>query len=347
MSEIIKKTKVGSPMKKVLLSQPIQEAGMKLLEGKVEIIIAPDTSEETMRKLCRDVHGIVLRTTSRVGKEVIAEAKSLQIISRTGAGVDNVDVQAATKRGILVCNLPGVNSLSVAEHTVTFILALAKRLRSMDESTRRGNWSSRNRYEAVDLKGKVLGLIGVGKIGSRVAKMCQSAFNMKILGYDPFISQGGETKWGIRFCREIRWVFEEADFVSVHVSGTAQTRNLIGWDLLSRMKKSAYFINTSRGGVVDEEALTNALKEGKIAGAALDVFSEEPPSKNNPLLEMENILLSPHSASLTKECVVSLARGAAQAILDFFSGKLPENIFNRKGLEEAGFIKEDQLIKKA
>ena len=333
-------------MKKVLLSQPIHEAGMKLLEGKVEIIIAPDNSEETMRKLGRDVHGIILRTTSRVSKEVIAEAKGLQIISRTGAGVDNVDVQAATRRGILVCNLPGVNSLSVAEHTVTFILALAKRLRFMDESTRKGNWSSRNRYEAVDLKGKVLGLIGAGKIGSRVARMCQKAFNMKTLGYDPFISKGGETKDGIRFCRDIRQVFEEADFLSVHVAGTAQTRNLIGWDLLSRMKKSAYFINTSRGTVVDEEALIKALKEGKIAGAALDVFSEEPPSKNNPLLEMENVILSPHSASLTKGCVVGLARGAALSILDFFSGKLPENIFNRKGLEEADFIKEGQLIKK-
>jgi len=333
-------------MKKVLLSQPIHEAGMKLLEGKVEIIIAPDTSEETMRKSCKDVHGIVLRTTSRVSKQVIAEAKSLQIISRTGAGVDNVDVQAATKRGILICNLPGVNSSSVAEHTVAFILALAKRLRSMDESTRKDNWSSRNRYEAVDLQGKVLGLIGAGKIGSRVARMCQKAFGMQILGYDPFISKGGETKDGIRFCSDIWQVFEEADFVSVHVAGTAQTRNLISWDLLSRMKKSAYFINTSRGTVVDEEALTKALKKGKIAGAALDVFNEEPPFRNNPLLEMENVLLSPHSASLTKECVARLASGAAQAILDVFSGKLPENIFNRKSLEEAGFIKEDQLIEK-
>jgi len=184
-------------MKKLLLSQPIHEAGMKLLEEKVEVIIAPDTSEETMRKSCKDVQGIILRTTSRMSKDIITEAKNLQIISRTGAGVDNVDVRAASKRGILVCNLPGVNSLSVAEHTVAFILALAKRLRSMDESTRKDNWSSRNRYEAVDLQGKVLGLIGAGKIGSRVARMCQKAFGMHILGYDPFISKGGETKDGI------------------------------------------------------------------------------------------------------------------------------------------------------
>jgi len=185
-----------------------------------------------------------------------------------------------------------------------------------------------------------------GKIGSRVARMCQSAFNMQILGYDPFISQGGETKDGIRFCSDIGEVFEEADFLSVHVAGTAQTRNLISWDLLSRMKKSAYFVNTSRGWVVDEEALIRALEERKIAGAALDVFRQEPPLKNNPLLEMENVILSPHSASLTKECVARLARGAALSILDFFSGKLPENILNRKALEKAGFIKEDQFIKK-
>ncbi len=335
-----------SCMKKVLLSQPIHEAGMKLLKGKVEIIVAPDTSEATMRKLCRDVHGVILRTTSRVRKEVIAQAKILQIISRTGAGVDNVDVRAATKGGILVCNLPGVNSLSVAEHTVAFILSLAKRLPFMDKWTRQGNWSSRNRYEAADLKGKVLGLIGVGNIGSRVARICQGAFGMEILGYDPFLSRGSETNDGVQFCSDIGQVLQEADFVSVHVAGTAQTHNLISWNLLCRMKRSAYFINTSRGWVVDEKALIKALREGRIAGAALDVFSEEPPFRNNPLLKMENVILSPHSASLTKECVARLANEAAQAVLDLFSGRLPKNIFNRKELEEAGFIKEDQLIKK-
>lgn len=337
---------MSSYMKKVLLSQSIDEAGMKLMEGKVEIIIAPDTSEATMRKLCKDVHGIILRTTSQVNKDVIREAKSLQIISRTGAGVDNVDVQAATRRGIPVCNLPGINSLSVAEHTVAFILTLAKRLAFMDKATRKGNWSSRNRYEAIDLKGKVLGLIGVGKIGSRVAIICQKAFNMQILGYDPFISRAGETKNGIQFYGDIRQVFEEADFVSVHVAGTAQTGGLISWNLLCRMKKSAYFINTSRGGVVDEKALIKTLKEGRIAGAALDVFNKEPPFKNSPLLDMENVILSPHSASLTKECVSRLARGSVEAVVDFFCGKLPQSIFNRKELEEAGFIKEGQLIRK-
>ena len=333
-------------MKKVLLSQPVHQAGMKLLKGRVEIIIAPDTSEATMRKLCRDVHGVILRTTSRVSKEVISEAKTLQIISRTGAGVDNVDVQAATERGILVCNLPGVNSLSVAEHTVAFILSLAKRLAFMDKAIRKGDWGSRNRYEAVDLNGKLLGLIGAGKIGSRVAMICQRAFNMQILGYDPFISKSEERKDGIRFHGDIRHVFEEADFVSVHVAGTAETGGLISYDLLCRMKKSAYFINTSRGRVVDEEALIKVLREGRIAGAALDVFNEEPPSENSPFLKMENVILSPHSASLTKECVASLAKGSAQAVLDFFSGRLPKNIFNRKELEETGFIKEDQLVRK-
>ena len=333
-----------SCMKKVLLSQPIHEAGMKLLKGKVEIIIAPDTSEATMCKLCRDVHGVILRTTSRVSKGVIAQAKILQIISRTGAGVDSVDVRAATKGGILVCNLPGVNSLSVAEHTVAFILTLAKRLPFMDKWTRQGNWSSRNRYEATDLKRKVIGLIGVGNIGSRVARICQGAFNMRVLGYDPFLSKGSETKDGIQFYGDISQVLQEADFVSVHVAGTAQTHNLISWNLLCRMKRSAYFINTSRGSVVDEKALIKALREGKIAGAALDVFREEPPLRNNPLLKMENVILSPHSASLTKECVAHLASGAAQAVLHLFSGRLPKNIFNRKELEEAGFIKENQPI---
>ncbi len=332
-------------MKKVLISQPIHEAGMKLLEGNVQTIIAPDNCQETLHRLCRDVHGVILRTTSRVDKDIIAQAKSLKIISRTGAGVDNVDVSAASTRGILVCSLPGVNSLSVAEHTIAFILTLAKRLAFMDKATRKGNWNSRNRYEAVDLKGKILGLVGLGRIGSQVARICQEAFKMEILGYDPFVSiKGREIKEGVRFCADIGEVFQQADFISVHVAGTTQTRNLIGWNLLRRMKRSAYFINTSRGRVADEEALIRALEEGKIAGAALDVFTEEPPSKDNPLLKMENVILSPHSASLTKECVARLAIAASQAILDFFSGRTPGHIFNKKELEEAGFIKGDQLV---
>jgi len=330
-------------MKKVLLPQKIHQAGMNLLEGKVDVVVAPDTSKKTIKNLAKDVHAIILRTGVKIDKEIIQEAKNLKIISRTGAGVDNVDVEEATKRGILVCNLPGVNALSVAEHTVAFILSLAKQLKFMDDATREGNWGARNRYEAVDVRGKILGIVGAGKIGSQVAKICQTGLGMQVIAYDPFVAKGGEIKDGIKFCGKIEEIFEKADFVSIHVTGGPKTRHLITEKLLGKMKKEAYFINTSRGEVVDEEALIKALKEGRIKGAALDVFSQEPPSQDNPLLKMDNVILSPHSASLTKECVARLAEGACQAVLDFFSGKLPKYIFNRKELEEAGFIREEKF----
>lgn len=333
-------------MKKVLLPQSIHEAGMKLLEGKAKIIICPDTSKKNALRLVKDVHGIILRTSLVVDKDIIDAARNLQVISRTGVGVDNIDVKEATKKGILVCNLPGVNALSVAEHTVAFILALAKQLKFMDKSTRKEQWSNRNRYQATDLEGKLLGLIGVGRIGSQVAVMCHKAFKIQVVGYDPYVGKGGQMKNGIQFYDRIEEVFEKADFVSVHIPGTHKTRNLITWKLFNKMKKSAYFINTSRGEVVNERALIKALKEGRIKGAALDVFTKEPLSVNNPLLQMENVLLSPHSASLTRECVIRLAKGAVRTVLNVFANKLPKNIFNRKELEEAGFIKKDRLITK-
>lgn len=331
-------------MKKVLLPQPIHEAGMKLLEEKVEVIVAPDPSKKIVCKLVPDAHGIILRTGSRIDKDVLSKARNLQVISRTGAGVDNVDVDEATKRGVLVCNLPGVNALSVAEHTVAFILALAKKLRFMDESVREGRWANRNRYEAVDLEGKILGVIGTGKIGRRVAKICQKGFHLQVIAYDPFVAKRGEVHDGIQFCGNIEEVFEKADFVSVHVAGTPETKGLVDKNLLDKMKKDAYLINTSRGKVIDEHALIKVLQEGKIAGAALDVFREEPLPEDNPLVRLDNVILSPHSASLTRECVVRLAQGAVKAVLDTFSGKLPEHIYNREELRQKGFITQENFV---
>ncbi len=333
-------------MKKVLLPQPIHEAGIKLLEGKTKIIICPDASKKSALRLVKNVHGIILRTSLVVDKDIIDAAKNLQVVSRTGVGVDNIDAKEATKKGILVCNLPGVNTLSVAEHTVSFILALAKQLKFMDKSTRQEQWNNRNSYQAIELKDKLLGLIGVGRIGSQVATICHKAFNIQVVGYDPYVGKSNQIKNGIQFYDRIEEVFEKADFVSVHIPSTPKTHNLITWKLFNKMKKNAYFINTSRGEVVNEKALIKALEEGKIKGAALDVFSKEPPSANNPLLQMENVLFSPHSASLTQECVIRLAKEAVQAVLNVFANKLPKNIFNQKELEKAGFIKEDRFTTK-
>ncbi len=319
-------------MKKVLITQPIHEDAVRLLEGGADVVVAPDPSEQTVASLAGDVHGIVVRTTTRITADVIAAARDLEVIARTGAGVDNVDVEAATTRGIPVCNLPGVNTGSVAEHTVALILALAKDLRRTDAAVRAGNWAVRNDYRARDLEGTTLGLVGLGRIGRRVAGICSRAFGMRAIGYDPFVGDVPDVEMRDR----IADVFGESDVVSVHVPYTQETHHLVGGDLLRAMKPDACFINTSRGSVVDEAALIAVLNEGTIAGAGLDVLEEEPPSRDNPLLGMDNVVLTAHSAPLTRECVIRMATGAARAVLDVFAGREPEHVFNRESLQSKG-----------
>jgi len=321
-------------MKKVLLSQAINPAGMKILKGKVDPIILPDSTVETIKKMVADVEGIILRTNIKVSREIIEAAPGLKIISRTGAGVDNVDVTAATERGILVCDTPGVNSNSVAEQTLALLLGLAKQLKIMDKAVCEENWKIRNASKTVDVEGKTLGLIGIGRIGSLVADKCRLAFNMKAIAYDPYVKQAE----GIGLCPNLDQVFKEADFISIHVPYMEQTHHLVNAKLLSLMKPDAYLINTSRGPLVDEKALIEALEKGSIAGAGLDVFEKEPPSPNNPLLRFNNVITAPHSSALSRECVMKVHITAAQAVVDFFNGKKPRSVFNEEDLRKKGYL---------
>jgi D-3-phosphoglycerate dehydrogenase len=316
-------------MKKVLLSQAINPAGMKILEGKVEPVILTDSTVETTRKMVADVEGIILRTNIKVTPEIIEAAPCLKIISRTGAGVDNVNVAAATEKGILVCHTPGVNSISVAEQTLALLLSLAKQLKIIDKAVCEGNWKIRNAGKAVDIEGKTLGLIGIGRIGSLVAYKCRQAFNMKVIAYDPYVKQAE----GIELCSNLDQVFKEADFISIHVPYMEQTHHLVNAKLLNLMKPDAYLINTSRGPLVDEEALIEVLEKGFIAGAGLDVFEKEPPSTDNPLLRFNNVVVTPHSSALSRECVMRVHTTAAQAVVDFLEGRQPKYIYNKKELQ--------------
>jgi D-3-phosphoglycerate dehydrogenase len=316
-------------MKKVLLSQVINPAGMKVLKGKVELVILADTTVETIKKMVVDVEGIILRTNIKVTREIIEAAPYLKIISRTGAGVDNVDVAVATEKGILVCDTPGVNSNSVAEQTLAILLGLAKQLKIMDKAVGEGNWKIRNAGKAVDIEGKTLGLIGIGRIGSLVAYKCRQAFNMKVIAYDPYVKQAE----GIELCSNLDQVFKKADFISIHVPYMEQTHHLVNAKLLNLMKPDAYLINTSRGPLVDEKALIEVLEEGSIAGAGLDVFEKEPPSTDNPLLRFNNVILTPHSSALSRECVMKVHITAAQAVVDFLEGRQPKYIYNKKELQ--------------
>lgn len=309
-------------LSKILLSEDINPFGKELLKGKAEIIIAPDTSESTAMELVRDVTGIILRATTQINAKIIRNAPLLKIIARTGVGVDNVDVDAASENGIFVCNFPEMNNVTVAEHTVAMILALAKQVVHMHSSVKTGNWNERFSEQQMEVGGKIIGIIGMGHVGYLVAKMCHFGFGMKILAYDPYARHNIKDDY-ILFVDRIDDLFRESDFVTVHVPGIPETKGIVSREMLRLMKQTAYLVNTSRGATIDELALVEALRNKQIKGAALDVFSEEPLPVNNPLNVLENVILSPHCAGSTLESNVRIAKGAAQAVLDVIEGRHP------------------------
>ena len=318
-------------MKKILLSQKISDAGMAVIKDKYDVVIAPDCSKETMLALSKDASAIILRTTSKVDRDVIENAEKLEIVSRTGAGVDNVDIAAASGKGILVCNLPRANSLSVGEHAIALMMACAKQLPYMQEGVRQGNWKARNAGTPVEVEGKTLGVVGMGHIGSIVAKKCSGSLGMKIKAYDPYVKdQFADTDYA--FCDDLKTLFKESDFITLHCPNIPETKGMVTRELLYAMKPDAYIINAARGGIIDEDALVDVLKEKRIAGAGLDVFEKEPVDTDHPLLHMVNVIVSPHSAALTKEATLRMAVEAAQAVDDLFSGKMPQYIYNRQVL---------------
>lgn len=318
---------MGLMRKKVLIVQPIHESGIKLLRKEVDVILAPDSSVETVCKEIKGIHGVIVRTAPFT-REIIESADKLEVIGRHGVGIDNIDIEAASRRGIPVVNTPNANMVSVAEHTMGFILALAKRLVISDKATRGENFAIREEFAAVDLDGKTLGIVGAGRVGSTLAKKCKAAFNMRLLAYDPYLSPEKAKEMGVSLCDSLPELLKESDFVSIHVPLTKDTRDLIGEKELKLMKPTAFLINVARGGIVGEKALAKALKEKWIAGAATDVFSQEPPAPDNPLLKIENIILSPHMAALTKECVIRMATGVAEGVLDVLRGNKPKYIAN-------------------
>jgi D-3-phosphoglycerate dehydrogenase len=309
---------------KIFISEPINAKGMAMLEAKAILIQAADTSKETAIALIKDADAAILRATTLFDKEVIDEAVNLKIIARTGIGVDNVDLKTAGENGIIVCNTPGTNDETVAEHVLAIVLAFAKQIITMDRAVRAQRWKERFSDRQIDIKGKRIGLIGYGNIGKATAQKCK-ALGMEVWVFDPFIKNGNE---GITQVTDVNAIFKECDFVSLHCPSLPATKNLVNEHTLSLMKASAYLINTSRGDLVHEQALIEHLKNKKIAGAALDVFKQEPLDASSPLLELSNLLLSPHVAGSTRESNERIAVAAVQAVLDTLNGKTPQHICN-------------------
>jgi len=319
-------------MKKILVNEKVSPDALDILKKAGEVVYMPSGDHDEFRKLVKDVTAVMLDTTIKFTPELMDMAPGLKVISRTGTGVDNVDIEAATQRGIMVLHTPDANTGTVAEHTVAFIGALTKHLLFLDAETRQGKFKTARRlYLPVDLDAKTLGIIGYGRIGKQVAQKCIAAFNMRVIIYDPYISDDVIAPGVTRYKNE-EDVYKEADVLSVHVPMTSETKNHINEKLLSLMKPSAYLVNTARGNIIDEAYVSKMLNEGRLAGAGFDVLANEPPVENEEFLQNPKTIVSPHSAALTTECTVRVACEAASGIVDYLEGRMPKSIFNRIGL---------------
>ena len=306
---------------KVLIPEDVSEAGKAYLRNRgYEIKMGSGISFETLRTEVKDCHGILART-ARYPAEVLRAGTQLKVIGRHGVGVDNIDIATATELGIYVTNAPESNAGSVAEYTLGLIIAAARHFVQCDAALKNGNFEIRNQLIGNDIEGKVLGLIGVGRIGRLVARKAGGGLGMRVIGYDPFIDSA--TVPEVEFTDSIEEVLKNADFVSLHLPANEKTMGLIDITRLMMMKPSAYLLNAARGGIVQENDLVEVLSEKRIAGAALDVFTEEPPSPSNPLFKLNNVTVTPHNAALTRECMDRMAVHAAQGIDEVLSGRTP------------------------
>jgi len=312
---------------KILLAQDIAREGKDyLLERGYELRISPADDAETLRREIVGCDGMIVRIQP-VTAELIAAADRLRVIARYGIGTDNVDLDAATARGIRVVNAPGANANGVAEHTVAAMCALSKRLVHCDRAVREGRWNDRIGMQIGDLEGSTVGVIGFGRIGQLVAQKCRFGFGMRVLALNAHLREVPDYVEPV----SLEELLRRSDFVSLHVPATPETVGMIGAEALRLMKPSAFLINMARGSLIRDAELAQALREGTIAGAALDAFDPEPPDPQNPLLSAPNVLLSPHTAGVSAASSAAVSLLAAQGIDDVLSGREPRFPVNRLG----------------
>jgi D-3-phosphoglycerate dehydrogenase len=315
------------PCPVILLTEDIHPSGRALLENRAEVRLASALDEDSLCREVLDVDAIVLRARGRLTARVMDAAPRLRVIGRHGVGVDNVDVDAATERGIQVLNTPGANVISVAEHVCAGMFALARHLPGADRAVRTGDWTQRDRELGWELTGGTLGVIGMGAIGQEIARMCRAGFGMAVVYVDPIPRPEVEASQGaVRV--DLDELLPVADVVTIHVPLLPATRGLIGRRQLAMMKPTAFLINTARGGVVDERALTDALRAGCPAGALIDVFESEPPGPGHPLLECNRAILTPHSAAMTEQASRRMAM-VVEDILVVLGGGAPRHPANQ------------------
>ncbi|MCX5702514.1 MAG: phosphoglycerate dehydrogenase [Candidatus Omnitrophica bacterium] len=317
---------------KILVSDPLSEEGIKLFKDvkEFQVDVKTNLKPEALKEIIKDYDALIVRSATKVTKDIIGQAAKLKVIGRAGVGLDNVDLDAATQKGIIVMNTPAGNTISTAEHTVSMILALSRNIPQANASMKQGEWK-RSKFMGVELYNKTLGIVGFGRIGREVAKRALS-FGMKVLAYDPFLSREVAEAIGVEVV-ELKGLFEQSDYITVHTPLTEETKHMISSSQFVQMRKGVRLVNCARGGIIDEVALVNAIKEGKVAGAAIDVFEKEPPSADNELLKLDNVITTCHLGASTEEAQVNVAIEIAECVRDYLLGKGIRNAANYPCLE--------------
>jgi D-3-phosphoglycerate dehydrogenase / 2-oxoglutarate reductase len=312
---------------KVIVADKISERGVQLLKEQAGWNVVLTTKENLDAEIA-SADALIVRSATKVTAELLDKAPKLRAVGRAGVGVDNIDLEAATKRGVLVMSTPGGNAVSVAEHTFALLLALARQVPRLDKAIHEGRWE-KSSAAGTEVRGKVLGIIGLGRIGSEVAVRAE-AFDMRVLGFDPYISEAAAREMNVELV-PLDALLAESDFISLHTALSPTTQNLINAATIGKMKKGARIINAARGELIDEAALAEGLKSGKLAGAALDVFAEEPP-KNSPLVGLPNVIGTPHVAGSTTEAQEEVGTQVAVQIKDYLADGIIRNAVNLPAL---------------
>ena len=299
---------------KILVADPVSERGVAELQegGLLEVTVKTGLKEEELLKIIAEFDGLVVRSQTKVNARVIEAAKQLKVVGRAGVGVDNVDVEAATKRGIVVMNTPGGNTISTAEHAFSLLMSISRNIPQADASMKAGKWD-RKSFEGVELYGKTLAILGMGRIGTEIARRA-IAFGMRVYAYDPYLSASRARSLQVELVERLDEIVPLADYITMHMPLTDETRNMLNAERLAKTKKGVRIINCARGGLVDEQALYDALKSKHVAAAALDVYEVEPPPAEYPLRSLPNVVLTPHLGASTAEAQENVGIEVAQQI---------------------------------
>jgi D-3-phosphoglycerate dehydrogenase len=316
---------------KVLISDKTSEKGLEILrQAGFTVDVKTGLPEDEIIKIIGDYDAQIVRSETKVTAKIMDAAKKLKIIARAGVGVDNIDTEAATKRGLIVVNSPEGNTIAAAEHSIAMLLAMARNIPMAYASLKDKKWE-RSKFTGVEVYSKVLGVVGLGKIGSRVAHY-GVGMGMKVIGYDPFVNEDYAKKLGITLA-SLDEIYKQADFISLHIPKTAETANLINKDTIKKMKDGVRIVNCARGGIVNEQDLYDAVESGKVAGAAVDVFSKEPAEMTNPILQSGKIVYTPHLGASTEEAQVNVAIDVAEQIVDVLNGGQARSAVNIPSLK--------------